>query len=418
MAVKAFFGYGAKTFGNPDGATRGGGAYASGGDNPDGPNQGGGGFPQFTRVDGGVFLADPPVAVTSAAAPHVVVTTGQGNAGYSADNGNTWVSVPAPVAGVTAFSTGAIATNGAGAYLAIGADAGSFPAFPTRLIASADSGHTWADVTPVGATISSGSATGIYYSKLLGKFIAFDDILAQCYQSADGLTWATVALPAVIRPSTTDGSESNWAAENGSFLVVSAQAVPPLPPALFSTPDGVTWTKAFALPSTAYFLEGIVWTGTYFMVQAAEGAFRIIYASPLGDASWSQVDSNDITNQPPFPNAGPFTTFAGRAFSGFDVTDNTTCGYSADGITWVLSTAGQPGFSSTEFYPSASGANLYQYGSGVLQTTLAFGTAGWNIALPTFVSGLGILHMGGNPSASFAVGSDNSGAGGIWKGTG
>ncbi len=43
MAVKAYYGLGARTFGNPDGATRGGGAYAAGGDNPDGPDQGGGG---------------------------------------------------------------------------------------------------------------------------------------------------------------------------------------------------------------------------------------------------------------------------------------------------------------------------------------------------------------------------------------
>lgn len=43
MATKAYYGRGARTFGNPDGATRGGGAYAAGGANPNGPNQGGGG---------------------------------------------------------------------------------------------------------------------------------------------------------------------------------------------------------------------------------------------------------------------------------------------------------------------------------------------------------------------------------------
>jgi hypothetical protein len=43
MAVKAYYGRGARTFGNPDGALTGGGAYAAGGTNPNGPNQGGGG---------------------------------------------------------------------------------------------------------------------------------------------------------------------------------------------------------------------------------------------------------------------------------------------------------------------------------------------------------------------------------------
>lgn len=41
-ATKAFYGLGARTFGNPDGATRGGGAYARGGANINGPDQGGG----------------------------------------------------------------------------------------------------------------------------------------------------------------------------------------------------------------------------------------------------------------------------------------------------------------------------------------------------------------------------------------
>lgn len=41
-ATKAFYGLGARTFGNPDGAQRGGGAYSAGGANANGPNQGGG----------------------------------------------------------------------------------------------------------------------------------------------------------------------------------------------------------------------------------------------------------------------------------------------------------------------------------------------------------------------------------------
>lgn len=53
MAVKAFYGHGARTFGNPDGAQSGGGAYADGGASPNGPNQGGGsggGGGQFSGV--------------------------------------------------------------------------------------------------------------------------------------------------------------------------------------------------------------------------------------------------------------------------------------------------------------------------------------------------------------------------------
>lgn len=42
-ATKAYYGLGARTFGNPDGALRGGGAYARGGANINGPTQGGGG---------------------------------------------------------------------------------------------------------------------------------------------------------------------------------------------------------------------------------------------------------------------------------------------------------------------------------------------------------------------------------------
>jgi hypothetical protein len=69
MAIKAYFGLGARTFGNPDGALKGGGAYAAGGNNPNGPNQGGGGatpnliirsnaVPQIADVAGGGAPAD------------------------------------------------------------------------------------------------------------------------------------------------------------------------------------------------------------------------------------------------------------------------------------------------------------------------------------------------------------------------
>ncbi len=60
-ATKAYYGLGARTFGNPDGATRGGGAYAAGGANPNGPNQGGGAAPAanlIIRADAGAALRD------------------------------------------------------------------------------------------------------------------------------------------------------------------------------------------------------------------------------------------------------------------------------------------------------------------------------------------------------------------------
>jgi hypothetical protein len=84
MTQKGYFGRGARSFGNPDGATRGGGAYAAGGANPNGPNQGGGGATPtlvITAGSGGgtgyeqTFCGVPVFgALVSGAPPATVIT--------------------------------------------------------------------------------------------------------------------------------------------------------------------------------------------------------------------------------------------------------------------------------------------------------------------------------------------------------
>jgi len=79
MAVKAFYGLGARTFGNPDGAVTGGGAYAAGGNNPNGPNQGGG-----AAIEGN-FVTSPDGhnwTVASADAAPIFNTLALGASGY------------------------------------------------------------------------------------------------------------------------------------------------------------------------------------------------------------------------------------------------------------------------------------------------------------------------------------------------
>lgn len=88
-AIKSYYGLGARTFGNPDGALTGGGAYAAGGDNPDGPNQGGGPGGGFAFT---IFASGPQPGPDSTSGAGFGYYDGATNGGISAGliNNNTF----------------------------------------------------------------------------------------------------------------------------------------------------------------------------------------------------------------------------------------------------------------------------------------------------------------------------------------
>jgi hypothetical protein len=124
-ATKAYFGLGARTFGNPDGATRGGGAYAAGGANLNGPNQGGG------PGGGGGTVTFSILAAPNSNGPYQCLPGPGSSAEFSADS--------ASLGSVCGTTTGAIvgdpvSVNGA-ALLTAGQVKGGGPHYNTVCLA-------------------------------------------------------------------------------------------------------------------------------------------------------------------------------------------------------------------------------------------------------------------------------------------
>jgi hypothetical protein len=161
MAVKGFFGYGARTLGNPDGALKGGGAYAAGGASPFGPDQGGGGavipaiawtaHPKFIDESGIVAMGygdDIANGISYMLISANDDTSGLGFAYVSADGVN-WTKKSQLPAGIWFASGGhagpnpaLIFNNGAWIVAAIDSQPG-IGAENSSVALSTDAGATW-----------------------------------------------------------------------------------------------------------------------------------------------------------------------------------------------------------------------------------------------------------------------------------
>lgn len=106
MATKAYYGLGARTFGNPDGARSGGGAYAAGGANPDGPQQGGNNPP--IPPAGNQVIFQMLVDATDSSGPYLVPNN------TSLIDGITTTPIPSPlgVQNLGALSANPVNVNG------------------------------------------------------------------------------------------------------------------------------------------------------------------------------------------------------------------------------------------------------------------------------------------------------------------
>lgn len=175
VAVKGFFGRGARTLGNPGGALFGNGSFNGGG---------GGSVPVWAPT----VVTGPVAAIAQMNATDYVTLLQSGDAIRSTNGGTTW---SAPIATPLSGGTGSqIATNGV-SVIAQGQTAGAV----NTLIRSNDSGLTWTDVTPAGQT-----PTSVQYLPMSGVYVAFGNVVfltsTDILTSLDGLAWATTTVAA------------------------------------------------------------------------------------------------------------------------------------------------------------------------------------------------------------------------------
>lgn len=180
-ATKAFYGLGARTFGNPDGNLSGNGAWARGG---------GGGGGGGTWVPG--VVASPVAAIAIVNAFLYVALLQDGNAIRSINGGASWSGpIATPLSGGLG---GEIATNGA-SVVAQGVTPGSV----VLLIQSTDGGLTWFDVTPPGE-----SPHNLQYLPIKNIYIAYGVafvVSTNLFTSHSGTIWNTTTVFASVNPS-------------------------------------------------------------------------------------------------------------------------------------------------------------------------------------------------------------------------
>lgn len=384
MATKGFYGPNAKSLGAPIGGGQG--------------NSSGSPTPAFAPVDGGVFPADLIVSMAQLNATNLAVVTDSGNAGVSTDGGDTWTRIAGPLGNITQAVV--VLSNTAGTVLVtFGVNGG------TRFLStSTDGGNTWTDVTPAGSNISS----GFFYSATANLFFVFETLIAQSWTSPDGITWTARVLPAIFFPVPNVPGVPGMA-ENGTDIVV--QVIDGATNDLLAAHslDAITWTTDVLFAAQVSSSSGSTyWTGTKFVTQSSPNAVASVWTSnnSTGTAFTLQSSSGD-PNIPPYSQQDPF--FGGNYYNGFNQNDGVSLAVSPDAVAWTLIDMSAFAYLLPQaIFPAPS--NLYVFGSGILQNLTATTFA---VAL-TLSTGF-INNMSAGPAGIFAVGSNNTGNGGIWR---
>lgn len=264
MAVKAFYGLGARTFGNPAGARTGGGA-TGGGANPNGPNQGGGGAPAGFAWTARAPVPGSTTLFTLAAGGGVLVGSDGLNVLYrSTDDGVSW-----PTTHVLGFNTVAIAF-GAGTWLTSGGVGAGNAAILARSI---DSALTWSEsaVFPVNTTTAGLITNGATVVALRDEGGVNGGRVRRSVNT--GLTWP--ALSAFVNLA--------WLNDTGihdgvQFVALGLQSTTGFP-TVNTSADGLTWVETVLdATGTDGFCNAVVFdavSGNYMVGLTTANAVRV-----------------------------------------------------------------------------------------------------------------------------------------------
>lgn len=225
-------------------------------------------------------------------------------------------------------------------------------------------GLSWTQRPNIGAsTISNNMNNPVIYGN--GKWMIKHNIFSQTYRlSSDGINWVDHTMsPATGGP--TSGSSAVFAMSfvNGRFCFVASDSGTPFH--LFTSMDGLTWTKSASAFSVTNFTAGkITYGGGRYVITNINSSATIPYVTTVDDGQTWQLGSYTTMGANP----------SGRFRAGFNyinglwiapnclfTTTNNQIMYSNDFVTWNARTITFP---VANYIP-----NQIVYGNGVLVMT-------------------------------------------------
>jgi hypothetical protein len=376
MATKALFGYsrdrttfaagvGAKTFGNPDGAVSGGGAYGTGGASPNGPKQGGdvpnggGGHPPAFNWTSRTSPTAPGATIVGAAVSDTgttLIVDETGKVFRSTDGGVTWsgalVTLAPPVVGGAAFANGVFVIGGG----PDGASAGIFR--------SIDNGSTWSGPLVIGTvsgplTTVVGHGAGIFLA-LVGSPSFFAGNKNYSVSSDGGNTWT---------PGTTFANRG-WVAgiwDGTQYVAFGTGTFSAAESTLCISPDGFTWTLTPISPSSSGFDNSLLFGGGVYLAASVDGSGNSTVRSAA--TAIGLATAPDVLVPPLASGGTSHVLYDGAKYFAFDFSGGVAS--SPDLVTWTAENLNfsRPGDStSLALFDPINGLNMAFGNDGSIST--------------------------------------------------
>ncbi len=387
MAVKAFYGLGARTFGNPGGALSGNGSFNGGGG-------GGGGITPGPVFSAGINVA--AVAIVNALDVYVVCDVA--SAASSHDGGNTWTIVPSAFGGE---GMGGLAANPTGSVLVAssGTDA--------HLYRSTDQGASW------GIVLDNASLGGIpvpaQFSQAGGQFYVFDNgaVTPKVWNSVTGAfgSWVSTTTPTQL--STLFGN-----AQNATVAVTSDGGLT----GMYRSTDGATWTLALGLGGlllagpNALGTDGVGFAATF---ERSDTFRTTVEIGDITGTIWTDSGQDLPLQLPQF-----VVQLGAEVFVGFNTNsghENEVCG-SSDGFVTApfVATNIDNSTGGTTIYPGG-GTHVYAITQFAPGTPLYSSTDGTTWALVSLSNKGSLSRVVAGHGLAFAIGTTLAGEGTLWK---